>query len=109
MGLGCGLEYCASWAIATEAGVPGRSTLAQAIALTPGVVSARTSSSTTSARPGLVMLSSRAAVGRYIVSGRVVALPSRPVRVCVPEDIPAVERPGDAPIVDCTLGVTAAS
>lgn len=53
------------------------------------------------------MLSSRAAVGRYTMSGRVVALPSRPVRVCVPEDIPLIERPGDAPIVDCTLGVTA--
>jgi len=51
--------------------------------------------------------SSRAAPGRYVMSGRVVALPSRPVRVCVPEDIIlTVERPG-APIVECTLGVTA--
>jgi len=52
-------------------------------------------------------LSSQAAVGRYSMSGRVVALPGRPVRVCAPEDVPAVERPGDAPIVDCQFGVTA--
>ncbi len=41
------------------------------------------------------------------MSGRVVALPGRPVRVCAPETVLLVERLGDTDIVDCQFGVTA--
>jgi len=48
------------------------------------------------------------AVGRYTMSGRVVALPGQPVRVCAPELVLYLERRGDdTDIKDCQLGVTA--
>lgn len=50
---------------------------------------------------------SRAVVGRYTMSGRVVSLPGRPVRVCAPETVILVARLGETDIMDCQLGVSA--